>query len=73
MTAPTPNAALEQAALAMRIRDVLVQFDWSNFGLDLVDDAETEWADALAEDLVAEIFGPRPDGGEGGNADGGAA
>ena len=56
MTAPTPNAALA------KVRDLLVQFPWSNYGLDETDDAETDWADDLAARLVAEIFGSRPDG-----------
>lgn len=55
MTAPTPNAALAA------IRDRLVSFNWSNYGLDVIDEADTEWADALAQEIHAEIFGPRPD------------
>ena len=37
------------------IRDVLVQFNWSNYGLDSVDDAETEWAEDLARDIAGKV------------------
>lgn len=54
MTAP--NAVLAA------IRDRLVSFNWSNYGLDLIDDADTEWADVLAQEIHAEVVGPRPAG-----------
>lgn len=59
MSAPTPNA--EMVRLQELVRERLVRFDWSNYGLDLMDDAEPDWADDLAGRLVAEIFGPRPE------------
>jgi len=64
VTAPTPNAALAQQAID-EIRRTLIRFDWSNYSLDFMEDAQPDWADDLAERVyvrVAEIFGPRPDG-----------
>lgn len=73
MTAPTPNAALMRRAES-EIRRQIINFNWSNYGLDLVESVEYfDWADELTNRIcarVAEIFGPRPDGGEGGSADG---
>lgn len=63
MTAP--NAALAQRVIN-EIRQKLIGFDWSNYGLDLMEDAQPDWADDLAERIfveVAEHFGPRPNGG----------
>lgn len=59
MTALIPNAELDRIQALVRKR--LIRFDWSNYGLDLMEDAEPDWADDLAGRLVAEIFGPRPE------------
>jgi hypothetical protein len=59
VTALIPNAELDR--LQALVRERLIRFDWSNYGLDLMEDAEPDWADDLAGRLVAEIFGPRPE------------
>jgi hypothetical protein len=43
------------ANLRQVVRDELVEFDWSYFGLDAVDEADTEWADSLAELIVRRV------------------
>lgn len=38
-----------------RIVDAIITFDWHNYGLDEVDEADTEYADALADKIAAAI------------------
>jgi hypothetical protein len=37
------------------IHDELVAFDWSDFGLDVVDEADTDWADNLAGLIAQQV------------------
>lgn len=36
----------------IKLVKILAEFDWHNFGLDEVEDAELDWADALAEQIL---------------------
>lgn len=46
---------MDHVKTAATIRDELLTFRWSNYGLDEVDEADTEWADHLADEIATAL------------------
>lgn len=56
LTPPTGPPAYGEADPADVVRTELLEFDWALHGLDAVDDADSEWAEVLA-DRIAYVLG----------------